>query len=127
MTLALLLLATIPPDLVTRESVDLIEVNHFYDERGRLVFDQVIFYDWAPEHSRYQVIAWRLIKCRSQLPTRDWHRGGHVAVWSDGEVMRSVRAASVRETWTQFDVELEERTVLPKEKRRELIRPEPGD
>ena len=33
-------------DDVIRESVDLIELNHFYDEHGRLVFDQVIFYDW---------------------------------------------------------------------------------
>ena len=29
-----------PREDVARESVDLIEVNHFYDEQGRLVFDQ---------------------------------------------------------------------------------------
>lgn len=120
MILALLLLAVIPPELVARESVDLIEVNHFYDEQGRLVFDQVIFYDWSPPHSRYQVIAWRLVKCRSQLPSRDWNGGGHVAIWADGETIRSVRAAGYRETWTQYDPELVERETLPKCQRREL-------
>jgi len=34
-------------DDVAREQVDLVELNHFYDEQGRLVFDQLIFYDWA--------------------------------------------------------------------------------
>jgi hypothetical protein len=96
------------------------EVNHFYDEQGRLVFDQVIFYDWAPEHSRYNVRAWRLVKNPAQLPERDWRDGGYLAVWQDGEVLRRVRAASMRETWTQYDPELVEREYLPKERRREL-------
>ena len=51
-----------PQDDVARESVDLIELNHFYDEQGRLVFDQVIFYDWSAADARYNVRAWRLVK-----------------------------------------------------------------
>jgi hypothetical protein len=109
-----------PAEDVARERVDLMEVNHFYDEQGRLVFDQVIFYDWSPEHSRYMVRAWRLVKNPSQLPERDWRDGGYQAVWQDGEVLRRVRAASMRETWTQYDPELIEREYLPKERRREL-------
>jgi hypothetical protein len=109
-----------PQEDVARESVDLIEINHFYDEHGRLVFDQVIFYDWSPRDSRYMVRAWRLVKNPSQLPQRDWRDGGYTAVWQDGEVLRDVHATAMRETWTQYDPELVEREYLPKEKRREL-------
>ena len=45
----LILIATVslvPPAHVLRESVDLMEVNHFYDEHARPIFSQVIFYDW---------------------------------------------------------------------------------
>ena len=109
-----------PTEDVARERVDLMEVNHFYDEQGRLVFDQVIFYDWSPDHSRYMVRAWRLVKNPSQLPERDWRDGGYLAVWQDGEILRRVQAQSMRESWTQYDPELAEREYLPKEKRKEL-------
>ncbi len=41
-------------------------------------------------------------------------------IWNDGEILRHIRAASFRETWTQHDPELLEREYLPKEERREL-------
>jgi hypothetical protein len=109
-----------PQEDVARERVDLVEVNHFYDEQGRLVFDQTIFYDWSASHSRYMVRAWRLVKNPAQLPQRDWQDGGYTAVWHDGEVLRHIHAESMRETWTQYDPELIEREYLPKEQRREL-------
>lgn len=109
-----------PAEDVAREKVDLMEVNHFYDEQGRLVFDQVIFYDWSAADSRYMVRAWRLVKSPNQLPMRDWREGGFTAIWQDGEVLRRVQAESMRETWTQFDPELVEREYLPKERRKEL-------
>lgn len=107
-----------PQEDVAREQVDLVEVNHYYDEQGRLVFDQTIFYDWSPENSRYMVRDWRMVKSPSQLPQRNWHDGGYLAVWQDGEVLRRVHAQAMRETWTQYDPELVEREYLPKEKRR---------
>ena len=109
-----------PTEDVAREQVDLMEVNHFYDEQGRLVFDQVIFYDWSADHSRYMVRAWRLVKNPAQLPQRDWKAGGYLSVWHDGEVLRRVHGESMRETWTQYDPELVEREYLPKERRKEL-------
>ena len=112
-----------PAQDVACDHVDLVEVNHFYDEHGKRVFDQVIFYDWSPSNSRYQVRAWRLLKSQNQYPVRDWDRGDWSAVWHDGEVLREVRAASFRETWTQYDPELVERDYLPKDKRRELAKP----
>ncbi len=106
---------------IARETVDLMEINHFYDEHGRLVFDQVIFYDWSKDDARYMVRAWRLIKNPAQVPQRDWKEGGYLAVWQDGELFRHVRSQSFRETWTQYDPELVEREYLPKERRKELM------
>jgi len=120
--------------------VDLVEVNHFYDDKGDLVFDQVIFYDWTPKESRYNVRAWRLVKDFKPFPDRVWfdkvgREGGVVPAkyperagagyawrchWEDAGTWRIVIAASHRETWTQYDPELTEREFLPKEKRKEL-------
>jgi hypothetical protein len=109
-----------PTEDVAVDRVDLIEVNHFYDEQGRHVFDQIIFYDWSAQYGRYNVRAWRLLKHRAQIPQRDWNRGDFVALWQDGVVLRKVCAETVRESWTQYDPELVERAFLPKEQRREL-------
>lgn len=111
------------PQVDTAEDrVDLIEVNHFYDEHGKHVFDQIIFYDWCSKDCRHHVRAWRLLKKPAQLPFRNWSQGDYVAVWHEGDVLRRVRAASIRESWTQYDPELVEREFLPKEKRRDLTR-----
>lgn len=122
----LLALSTVPLDAAARDSVDVIEVNHFYDEQGRLVFDQCIYYDWTPAACRHQVRGWRLIKSPNQLPRRDWAGGGYTAVWHEGDLLRVVRAGSVAETWTQYDPELLERENLPKERRRDLTTPLPA-
>lgn len=109
-----------PVEDVATDRVDLIEVNHFFDEQGKHVFDQIIFYDWSAQYSRYNVRAWRLLKNQAQMPQRDWRRDEFVTVWHDGAVLRKVRAETIRESWTQYDPELAERAYLPKEQRREL-------
>jgi hypothetical protein len=108
---------------ITVDRVDLIEVNHYYDEQGRHVFDQTIFYDWSAEQSRYNVRAFRMLKSPGQMPHRDWRGGGYVAIWHDGSVLRKVEASTFRESWTQYDPELVERDYLPKDQRRELLKP----
>jgi hypothetical protein len=109
-------------NLVTTDQVDLIEYNHLYDEQGRHVLDQVIFYEWSRGESRFQIRDWRLIKSNTQLPRHDAERGIYIATWHEGQTLRQVRATSLRETWTQYDPELIERSYLPKEQRRELTR-----
>ncbi len=105
---------------VVEDRVDLIEVNHFYDGRGNHVLDQVIFYDWSAPEGRFHVCDWRLLKCASQWPYRDWSHGGYVVLWRDGSVLRRVRARDYRETWTQHDPETGNRRYLPRSARREL-------
>lgn len=114
-----------PTEDVVFDAVDLIEINHFHDDQGKLVFDQMIFYDWSEADSRYQVRAWRMMKTPAQIPRRNWRDGGFTAVWHDtqnGAVLRKVSAQSFRESWTQYDPELVEREFLAKEKRRDLRR-----
>ena len=119
---AVTVLSLTPSNDVASDSVDLIEVNHFYDEHGRLVFDQVIFYDWCTSENRYQVRAWRLLKKPSQIPHRDMNTGEYLTTWHDGDVLRRVQARSFRESWTQYDPELREREYLPKDRRGELYK-----
>ena len=83
----------------------------------------MIFYDWSQDVGRYQVRAWRLVKSPTQFPQRDWEQGNYLSIWQDGEVLRKIRAASARESWTQYDPELVEREYLPKELRRDLYQP----
>ncbi len=105
---------------VPTDRVDLIEVNHCYDQRGRLVFDQVLFYHWSSTDRRFHVRDWRLLKHPGQLPHKMLGGTDYVAIWLDGDVVRRVVAPSVRETWTQYDPEVVERDRLPKEARRKL-------
>ena len=109
-----------PVEDVASDQVDLIEINHFHDEQGRHVFDQIIFYDWSARKGRYLVQAWRQLKDPAQMPRKNWGRGDFVALWRDEGVLREVRATTFRESWTQYDPEVVDRRFLPKTQRREL-------
>lgn len=111
-----------PPADVATDYVDIVEVNHFYDERGRHVFDQVIFYDWSAQQCRFNVRDWRLMKKPGQMPQRDWNTRRYVCIWHDGKVLRKVQADHFRESWSQQDPELLERAYLPKDQRKELVK-----
>lgn len=137
------------------DSVDLVEVNHFYNSSGELVFDQVIWLEWNTDKGRYDVVDWRLLR-NVRLGNSDdkwtWDTehpegppyvesfiGGHAtptrvsdrweSYWLDEKCgkWRTVRAKHYRETWTDWDVELVARTVLPEEQRTGLTRITPLD
>lgn len=103
------------PSPVLRDSVCVLEINSYFDDEGRLVFSQLI--GWEDNDT---VRFWRLAKEPSHVPSRDWANGGYRVTFTDGERVRTVTAASFRETWTQWDVELANRSVVPPEQRREL-------
>ena len=98
-----------------RDLTATVEVNRFYNEQGSLIFTQLI---WLDESG--VVIAWRLVKTPSMLPALDRPRGEYVVTWHDGEVLREVRSRSLKETWTQYDPEVQQRDVVPQCRRREL-------
>ena len=108
-----------------RERVDLIELNHNYDDLGRHKYDQIIFYEWAPDFKRYHVIAWCLVEGdERRIPMYDSHRDDHVVRWYDRDARldREVRSRVFRETWSQLDPERENRRWLEEKHRISLRR-----
>lgn len=97
------------------ERVDLVEVNHYYDENGTLLLDQAILYDWCDVTGRYQVRGWRLLKKASEYPRTEPE--GYSLTLREGRI----EARKYRESWTQHDPELTERKWLPSDERRELF------
>lgn len=120
MWLGSLLLAIVPHEAVVIDYVDVTEINRVYDECGKLVFTQAIYWTWDPWCCRLQVRAWRMVKNFDQYPRVDHGSESAFSLWNDSGVLREVRAKAVRESWTQYDPEMNEREVIPKELRREL-------
>lgn len=92
--------------------VDLIEVNTVAVQNH--TFTQVIF--WEHSNGRLHVVAWRMLNLIRMFPHRegpDW-----VLTWLDRGVYRQVRAAGHIRTIANFDIELDERQVLPVHKRK---------
>lgn len=112
-----------PPAGPVVTQADLIEINHYFDQDGKSVFDQLIFLDWDDKANRYNVVAWRLIKSPNQIPLRNPGTGKYSATWFDGKVLRTVIANKRVETWTQFDPETRERAFRAKSQRPDLVRP----
>lgn len=125
--------AILPTTEPLRERCDRIELNHFYDSNARLVFDQLLFYEWSHDAGRHQLRAWRMVKGGEaskkrvsqspMIPRYDHARRCWACEWHDSDIHRRVEAQAFIETWTQYDPELADREFLPKEHRRELRSP----
>lgn len=118
-----LALMGIEHDPSTRDHVDLIELNHFYDDHGRLVFDQYIFYDWDDSLCQFVIVDWRLKKSKNWTVLKYHSEKVYRLRFLDSGILRIVRSPSYRETWTQHDPELANREIVPKENRRLLTNP----
>ena len=115
----------LPQDVVLEDRADVVEVNHYYDKHGELVFDQLILWRWCGADCDHRVFAWRIVKSSQQMPLRDYHRGGWVVLWQDQQEVRRVRADSFRRTWTQHDPELLDREHVQQGHRRGLSKRAP--
>lgn len=90
-----------------RERVDVIELNHVYNENGH-VFSQLIYWDWYD--NGLHVVAWTMAPKEKENPVR--LVGGeyiHTMFSRDGRSVMHIRAKSFRERHTQFDPEIEDR------------------
>lgn len=117
----LLLFSTIPTDTTLVDHFDKAEINHFYDDQGRHVFDQVIWYNWVPGWvTGHRIEAWRLVKTPNVYPVLNRHTNKYESLFYDNDDLRKVVADSMVESWTQYDPELVGRETWPKEKRRDL-------
>ena len=117
---SILLFGLLPAAPVVEDTADVVEVNHYYDEDGRQVFTQLIFWDWIADESAFRVFAWRMVKSPEQMPVYDWWRDCYVTQFLDQQTLRRVVSKARRDTWTQYDPELFDRQFLPQQQRRGL-------
>ena len=111
---------------VIEEPVDLIELNHFHDPCGRHVYDQVIFYNVAPETGKFHVRAWCLVEDRETLSRRPLMDPKTAIVrvewWDDQQqIMRRLSSKQYRESWTQVDPERSDRACWDERLRLSLV------
>jgi hypothetical protein len=106
--------------LVCQNEVDLIELNHYFDLKGRKVFSQLIFWRWDVECDDYVVIDWKLYKHPSQTPRKNWESNRFEVIWIDGDYLRRVIARQSATTYTYFDPEVTNRCLHPPEFRKRL-------
>ena len=117
------------PSLVLEEEVDLMELNHFYDDCGRHVYDQIIFYEWGADLREYHVRAWCLISCDEKGQNQIWHTHFddrcHVR-WFDRDQrqFRQIHSNYFRETWSNIDPERANKKKLDERLRTALIQPQ---
>lgn len=107
------------------QKVDLIELNHRYDDQGRHCYDQVIFYEWSPDYRRYHVVAWCLVdNGLSRLPAFDHHKERYVVSWFDRDSgrQRTIWAPIYRETWSDWDPERANKQLMDEKYRVSLMR-----
>jgi hypothetical protein len=111
--IALIALLSIPLSLTTHEHVDAIERNHFYDQRGRLVYDQVIFWERTPATGRFQVRAWTLADDNLLTNRRPVQNDNGLysceIVDSSERLTRRIVSRVYRESWTQVDPERDDK------------------
>jgi hypothetical protein len=107
------------------QRVDLIELNHRYDDQGRHCYDQVIFYEWSPDYRRYHVVAWCLVdNGLSRLPALDHNKNRYVVKWFDRDSgqHRVLWAPIYRETWSDWDPERANKELMDEKYRVSLMR-----
>jgi hypothetical protein len=114
---AFLLLTTVPYEAAVTDQFDVCHLQHYYDNEARHVFSQLLWKRWNAYDGRYDVEAWRLVKQGEPQPL-----SGEV-LFHDNGVLRQVKHHRFTESWDQWDEELEQRQVLPKEYRKDLSKP----
>ena len=125
--LIMVTLGNVETNSSVHETVDLIELNHFHDEQGRPVYDQVIFYDWSASQAEYHVRAWCLVEPKeilSRRPIHSHHNDRHHVRWFDNDqsIHRHISSSLYRETWTQTDPERANKKILDERNRTALYK-----
>ena len=103
------------------ETVDLIERNHVCNEFGREQLDQVIAWQFAPALGMLVCREWQLTRTAGE-PTPAPNGKGCIATFRDKTGVIRVRGTTYRETWTAVDPEVQNREIVPVERRQKLFR-----
>lgn len=106
-------IAAVPRRLVIDERADVIELNHYYDSRGRRLFSQLIFWEWRREEKLHRVFAYRVVAVPREVAPQRLPNGDYVLLFRDDELLRRIRSPIWRETWLQYDPEQLDRDRRP--------------
>jgi hypothetical protein len=116
------LLAILPDRDVTQTNVDVVEVNHHYDDTGHNIYNQLIFWAWHPQECTHHVRESRTIpEDRTFAPVK--YNGRWQFQVMDFDTLRNVRAITFRHSWTQGsgnDPETHDAGMFPREERASL-------
>lgn len=110
MNIICVLLAILPEFGVTTDYCDAIECNRVYDECGDVRFTQSL---WLELDGVGRVKSWRFYG-PEHMPVCGW------SLFYDKGVLRGVRVPQVIHSSTRYDVEIENRKVIPLVWRRPL-------
>lgn len=91
---------------------DLIELNHFYDARGSIVYDQVIFWELMGNR-KYKVMDWMLVNNKDNdfdgadypVKTNNIYICHCLKTINSKKIHFLVRSDNFRESWSQEDPE----------------------
>ena len=109
----LLLIACGLPTCKLAPRCDLAEINHAYGSDGKLLFVQLLAWDWSPDYRRHDCQAWVIID--------DWkYAGNRVESRTASGDRRDLQCKLFRETWTIGDPERENLKLFPAEYRRKV-------
>lgn len=98
--------------------VDVVEINHVVDPAtGCVRFEQVVWWDWCDFCGCYEVRDWRVLE-KTGWPV--FTESGWLCRWSEDSNRLTVIGRVRRETWTVYDVEIEDRKNVPSERRRRV-------
>lgn len=118
--LLLLLVSFAGGSLQAKERVDIMEINHYYDEdTKKLQFTQVIFWEIHKPTQQKVVVKWYLLNDLHQRPRLVPGTREYVVTWID-EKDRRIRkfyTNILTETWTTYDPERENKKILPEKDR----------
>lgn len=92
---------------VEKFNISVAELNHYYDENGKIVFHQVIWMDWG--NNGHHVQAWKWLKDVRMV--QNW------SYFFVGGKLVAIRANSRSTTWTQKDPEVSDRSIRPAHQR----------
>ena len=120
---------------IIKDNVDIQELNRYYDKSGKLILEQMVYWDYCIEKrleknsdgftNLYEcldkkVVDWRLLKNKNQIPIKDHKTGKFTARFRDEEDYREISSKIFYRSETFHDVEVCNRSKYSMSCRRKL-------
>ena len=105
------------------DEFDLVEVNHYVGDQDKIVFDQLILWDWSRLDRRFNAHYWTMMHDGwddQRMPRRDYKKDRWVIQYVDHDIERVIYCKWFRESWTRVDPERENRILFQEMWRRGL-------